>query len=70
MNTQAENLVGRIVRFTPRALKNMCNPELARHSRGLCTRVTDDSIAWVVWDHTYAVVWELAASLEPAGGGK
>jgi len=63
---RAETLTGRIVRFTPRTLKNMANPELAKRSRGLCTRLTDEgTIAWIVWDGTYAAVWELAANLEP-----
>ena len=58
------NLVGRIVRYTPLALKHKADPERAARMRGVCTCI-EDTVVWVVWDHTYAPVWEIASELEP-----
>uniref|UniRef100_A0A6M3KQM5 Uncharacterized protein n=1 Tax=viral metagenome TaxID=1070528 RepID=A0A6M3KQM5_9ZZZZ len=74
MSQSAETLVGRIVRYRPLALSHMANAERAASDHGLCTRIEggedNPAIAWVVWDHTYAPVWEIAGEIEPAEGVK
>ena len=57
-------MVGRIVRYTALAVARAASPERAARERGLCVRI-EDTVAWVVWDHTYAPVWEIANELEP-----
>ena len=64
MSQSAQTLVGRIVRYTPVALAHMASPERAAKVRGLCTK-SEDTVAWVVWDSTYAPVWEMASEIEP-----
>ena len=59
-----DGLVGRIVCYTASALAHKANPERAANERGLCVRI-EDTIAWIVWDHTYAPVWEYASEIEP-----
>ena len=61
------DLTGRIVRYTALALTHKANPERAARERGLCTKI-EESIAWIVWDHTYAPAWEYAVNLEAGEG--
>lgn len=59
---------GQIVRYTQTACEGKQSPERAAQDRGLCVSL-ESTIAWVIWDHTYAPIWEIASELERAQAG-
>jgi len=58
-------MVGKRVRYTPAATAGMMCPERATKERGLCVGL-EAGIAWVVWAHAYAPIWEIASELQLA----